>query len=236
MTPLTVIIREEGDAWWTKALPANSIRKATSEEIPAPFELGYRMQVPLIETPLYLPYLLQVFQQGGGLIVNKKIDDINGLLINELAVINCTGLGAADLVGDDSLYPILGQILKADPMDGIEAMSADFTFGAAGEELAYIIPRRDCTVLGGTARKDKYELTPQESVSEGILERCSMLSPLVPHARVQTAVVGLRPGRPEIRLEREGKLIHNYGHGGGGYTVAWGCAYEVRDLLNDLSR
>jgi D-amino-acid oxidase len=42
--------------------------------------------------------------------------------------------------------------------------------------------------------------------------------------------VGLRPGRTAVRLERMGNIIHNYGHGGGGYTVAWGCASEVGRL------
>ena len=30
-------------------------------------------------------------------------------------------------------------------------------------------------------------------------------------------VVGLRPGRDEIRLEVDGRIIHNYGHGGAGF-------------------
>lgn len=48
--------------------------------------------------------------------------------------------------------------------------------------------------------------------------------------------VGLRPGRPQVRLEPEvlpnGKvIIHNYGHGGCGVTVAWGCAEDVVELV-----
>ena len=49
-------------------------------------------------------------------------------------------------------------------------------------------------------------------------------------------LVGLRPGRMEVRLEREEKngkyLIHNYGHGGSGVTLSWGCADEVVELAN----
>lgn len=48
--------------------------------------------------------------------------------------------------------------------------------------------------------------------------------------------VGLRPARdPGVRVEREvtargGVLVHNYGHGGAGVTVAWGCAEEAAAL------
>ncbi len=47
--------------------------------------------------------------------------------------------------------------------------------------------------------------------------------------------VGLRPFRKlGVRLEREqlhdGRIvIHNYGHGGAGFTLSWGCAREVLD-------
>lgn len=58
------------------------------------------------------------------------------------------------------------------------------------------------------------------------------------------AWVGLRPGRPTVRLEKEVmkfnsnlgnkktlKVVHNYGHGGGGLTVHWGCAKDCTDLV-----
>ncbi len=60
--------------------------------------------------------------------------------------------------------------------------------------------------------------------------------------------VGLRPGRTRLRLEVERGggggtgggavapggaplVVHNYGHGGAGLTLAWGCAGEVVRLL-----
>ncbi len=50
-------------------------------------------------------------------------------------------------------------------------------------------------------------------------------------ARVRSGSVGLRPGREEVRLERERHgsrlVVHNYGHGGAGVTLSWGCADEV---------
>jgi D-amino-acid oxidase len=53
--------------------------------------------------------------------------------------------------------------------------------------------------------------------------------------------VGLRPGRPEVRLDVEHPVpgctvIHNYGHGGSGFTLAWGCAEEVLRLARESGR
>ncbi|KAH9634608.1 hypothetical protein HF086_009260 [Spodoptera exigua] len=55
------------------------------------------------------------------------------------------------------------------------------------------------------------------------------------NAEVVSHWVGLRPARHSIRLEPEeknGKLyIHNYGHGGSGFTLFWGCGDEVLQIL-----
>jgi D-amino-acid oxidase len=44
--------------------------------------------------------------------------------------------------------------------------------------------------------------------------------------------------RSRVRLEHErlggGHLIHNYGHGGAGVTLSWGCAAEVLSLIGQL--
>ncbi|GAA3630511.1 FAD-dependent oxidoreductase [Flavivirga jejuensis] len=52
-------------------------------------------------------------------------------------------------------------------------------------------------------------------------------------------IAGIRPYREETyRLEKEQinekLIIHNYGHGGAGVTLSWGCALEVEDLLVGL--
>lgn len=52
-------------------------------------------------------------------------------------------------------------------------------------------------------------------------------------------VSGLRPLRaPGVRLEVESilnrKIVHNYGHGGSGFTLAWGSAEEAADLVANL--
>jgi D-amino-acid oxidase len=49
-------------------------------------------------------------------------------------------------------------------------------------------------------------------------------------------LVGLRPYRASgfvLRADRlyDKTIVHNYGHGGAGITLSWGCALHVRDLV-----
>ena len=71
---------------------------------------------------------------------------------------------------------------------------------------------------------------------------------VLPQATVEREWVGLRPGRSSVRLEidhlqprsREAagkqplRVVHNYGHGGGGITLHWGCAAEAVELVRQL--
>ena len=73
------------------------------------------------------------------------------------------------------------------------------------------------------------------------IENCLMMVLLI--FAVLAVVCGLRPARPSVRLEREevtpgNWVVHNYGHGGAGVTLSWGCAGEVADLVTaiDASR
>ncbi len=90
-------------------------------------------------------------------------------------------------------------------------------------------------MLGGTAEPNDESLVPNEQTAAGILTRCIQLEPRLANAVVLEHQVGLRPGRPGIRLEVDrnvthGRLIHNYGHGGAGVALSWGCADEVARL------
>ena len=231
---LTVLIEKPEDAWWLKALPDDKIRKAIPEELPKGFPLGYIMQVPLIETQLYLDFLLSRFKALKGTLTKRSITNLQELEDSNTLLVNCAGLGSRALVNDVGLYPIHGQIIKAEPQSETPCIVADFGFETTKDRLAYVVPRKDCIILGGTAIKDYEDLNPNAEFTEGIIRRCHLVAPNLKPINIQSVEVGLRPGRSEIRLERIGNLIHNYGHGGGGFTVSWGCAMEVKKLIREL--
>ena len=91
-----------------------------------------------------------------------------------------------------------------------------------------------------TAQNDAWNLEPDQQLAAQIVLRCAALRPELAGARILGHLVGLRPGRPTVRLELEPRpggraIIHDYGHGGAGFTLAWACADEVVDLAREWS-
>ena len=149
---------------------------------------------------------------------------------------NCTGLGAQVLTGD-AVYPIRGQVISVRKPAGLspEIIYANYVDNEVA--TTYIIPRsRDC-LLGGTYQYRNGDVEVDLAIAEQILARCAVFNPAFAQPEVLQHKVGLRPGRHAVRLQGErlpsGRLIiHNYGHGSVGHTLAWGCAAEVVQLAS----
>ncbi|GGU30517.1 amino acid oxidase [Streptomyces daghestanicus] len=217
--------RDEVDGWAAERLPG--LRAATAREHPRP---GLWVRLPLIDMSVHLPYLCARLRAAGGTVETRAVTRLAE--VRAPVVVNCAGLGARTLVPDASVRPVRGQlVVVANPGVRTWTVSTDPDSG----ELAYVFPHAGRLVLGGTAEEDAWSVEPDPVVAAAIVRRCAALRPEIAGARVLEHRVGLRPARDTVRLEREvlpdGRLlVHNYGHGGAGVTVAWGCARDAARL------
>ncbi len=215
--------------WWGDAV--RDLTPLRASECPPGFEHGWAFDAPVIDTRAYLPYLIDRLRAAGGTIAVRTVGAFDELDPDEV-ILNCCGLGSKTLCNDDALHPIRGQLVHVDN-PGLDAVLLDEQDGGG---IAYAVPRGDQVVLGGTAAPHDDELAPRSDEAEAIIGRCAGLDPRLGTARRQQVVVGLRPGRHDVRLELEQdgprQIVHNYGHGGAGVTLSWGCALDVLALLD----
>ncbi|HEV3242833.1 MAG TPA: FAD-dependent oxidoreductase [Chthoniobacterales bacterium] len=225
---------------WAQSLGASSVATALCAVPNRPqaggynFSSGFSLTVPLMDTTIYLDYLASRFQKAGGSINQsvrfEKLEDVDPQFD---LVINCAGIGARELAHDVDLEPHRGQVAIVPKIDNLQcAVVCD------DAPLMYAIPRTNDCVFGGTNEiSDNLNVDPTST--SRIVAECSRVLK-IEKPRVLKERVGLRPFRKSgVRLKR-GKLsdgrtvIHNYGHGGSGFTLSWGCAENVfatRDWL-----
>ena len=178
--------------------------------------------------PVYLEYLRARFERAGGTIEVSPVASLAGLAGAAPVVVNCSGAAAHDLVPDPAVVPVRGQVvIAANP--GVE----EFLISRDPEPpwIMYMFPHGDTILLGGTNEEGNWDTDPKPEVAERIVAGCTAIEPRLRGVEILGHRVGLRPLRPEVRLESEplgdGVLWHNYGHGGAGISMAWGCAAEI---------
>jgi D-amino-acid oxidase len=222
------------DPFWKPAVRA--FRRAEPGELPPGYVDGFVTEVPRIETPVYMRYLQDRFAELGGVLekLDREADSLDDISGEGQLLINCTGLGAGRLCHEGSTFPIRGQIVIVKNIGLERIISVD------SGRLApiYIVPRDEDCILGGTAEENDWDLSVDPDTADEILTKCIAIDPSLANAEVIGHKVGLRPGRTEVRLELEnlpggGAVIHDYGHGGAGFTLSWGCAEEVLTLAED---
>ena len=210
--------------------------------LPGGFASGWRYSAPLVRMPAYLGYLHARFEAAGGRAGAGLVRSLTGAAAEHgaRAVVNCTGSGARDLASDQGVRAFRGQVVVAEN-PGL----TEFFIGLpdATTELVYLFPHGDILILGGTQAADDWNPRPVPAVADRILRDCAAVEPRVNGARVLGHRVGLRPVRPQVRLEAEPPgaaragpgagpvVVHNYGHGGAGITLSWGCAREAAALV-----
>jgi D-amino-acid oxidase len=211
-------------------------RRCEPGQLPPGFTGGWHYSAPLVHMPTYLEYLRARLERAGGTLELGTVGSLAEAAASVPAglVVNCTGVRARDLAGDPALTAWRGQtVIAANP--GL----TEFFIGVPGDghELVYLFPHGDSVVLGGTQVTGDWDPEPVPAVADRILRDCAEVEPRLRNAAVLGHRVGLRPVRPQVRLEaardRAGGplIVHNYGHGGAGVTLAWGCARAAAALV-----
>lgn len=222
---LEVYDRRHDKPWWGDVV--SGYRRAEKHELPADYVDGFAAKVPLVEMPVYMRWLETRFRNLGGTFERRTLTALDELRGAAPVVVNCSGVWARDLAKDATVEPLRGQVVRLQNPGLTRGIIDELTPRA----LAHTIPRSRDVVAGGTLERGNWSLEADAATERRILEKARLLEPSLAGARILGRAVGLRPWRPEIRLEVEHQggftAIHNYGHAGAGVSLSWGCADEV---------
>ncbi len=193
--------------------------------------------------PDYLSYLEQTLLQYPHTEFEYRwIESLDDELARSDVVVNCTGWGAKLLCQDDpatrGMRLLAGHVVRVETSEQRTAVSLHR--GPFKKRPLYIVPREgSChdVICGGTAIEQSH-IDPQQPFQfsiadecEAIYQNCTVFSSAIANGQRRENLVGLRPVRSAVRLERDPSrptLLHCYGHGGSGLTLSHGSAKTHR--------
>jgi D-amino-acid oxidase len=212
---------DERRPWWAGAV--EGLRLVEGPQ-PSGARLAWEFEAPRVEPALHLRWLESRLARPIEIDRVERLEDVPGDV-----VVNCTGIGARRLTGDTTLRAMLGQTVIVAP--GEVEMRRMYGDERDLARMLYVIPRRAEVVIGGCALPCEGDAIPlpDPELRRAFLQRAQAAG--FRHGSVLRDAVGLRPVRPEVRLERVGRVIHHYGHGGAGYTLARGSAQQLIDSV-----
>ncbi|XP_060062704.1 D-aspartate oxidase-like [Ylistrum balloti] len=196
---------------------------------------GYQLTSIIVQMSKYLPWLMEKFVSHGGKTLKRKVNDLKEFQGGPYAVVvNCTGLGSQELVKDEKIHPVRGQLIRLD--------APWINFWIYTDHGAYILPNAEFVAIGGVRQDGRSDLAVDPEDRKGILERCYEMWPPLKGGKIIGEWVGLRPSRSPLRLEKESirspggvlKVVHNYGHGAHGITLSWGTGKDAARLVKEM--
>lgn len=223
--------------WWGEYMLG--FQEAGADEkrlrnIPDDYSHVFSFSSYLVNCRIYLPWLMARFRANGGIVQQDRVTNLSQLSSYSV-VVNCTGLGARQLVNDEGVFPIRGDmvIVRA-------PWVKQFVFLIKRGIYTYVFPRSTSVLLGGSGVEHEWSEESDKTASADILQRCRALVPSLASCEVLEESAGLRPARHEVRLEEEKRgqggeprIVHCYGHGGKGITYSWGCAEDVYRIVEE---
>lgn len=202
---------------------------------------GFRTELSFLTWYFDVPAVLQavvahVLHDHGVAFVRRTVGSLGEVGADAQVVVNATGMGARDLVGDDRVEPIRGQ--------GVFVATTDVPDWSISADGFYAYPRDGGLFLGGTADRGDWSRVVDPATSQRLVDGNIRVFPALAGSTPDPghAVVGLRPYRHGgIALEVDRRIasvpvVHAYGHGGAGWTLAPGTGVRVADLVDGVAR
>lgn len=233
------------------------------ELVDAGYVYGWLFYPPIVDAPRMLMSMLSEIQlhplsEGVNIDMNKKYNSIEEMVKDAKdlgcnTVVNCTGMGASLLCGDDSMVGGRGVLLHYDrncerlvrDQDREKEMLHDTAIliedglWGTSTEPCYMIPRGNKVVVGGSYLEGDTLQGIRDSERERLVKNAMKFGVDTEKSSIVGEWTGFRPCRPSVRLEidknfgisEDVKVVHSYGHGGSGWTTFVGTAKETVDLL-----
>lgn len=218
---------------------------------------AYEHLAPIIDTDTAMMFLVQLVKSKGAVLLTKEVQ---GELLQQeeslkstygaATIVNATGVGAGELASDSAVLPVRGALLRVindgssfPKIENAMIVSAETRKDGVHESMAFVVPRTDeILVLGSIEHPHESTLDLRlDSIDiRKIRERCETLLPVLRNAKLDPdypLAQGVRPYRTTlVRVERESGscIVHCYGHGGGGWSIAFGASRECVRLVDEL--
>ena len=131
--------------------------------------------------PLYLPWLAEQVRANGAEVYTRRVNSLRKLVEDGVdAIVNCSGLAARELVGDQSVYPVRGQIARVNN----PGLTMSIRDEQHPEGRAYVHPREHDCILGGTMDENSWDTRVDLDTAASILRRCREIAPTLAEATV----------------------------------------------------
>ena len=224
---------------------------------------AYEHLAPMIDTDAAMAFLMRLVKSKGaqlhtGIIHGDLLEQEQHLIqtYHADAIVNATGVMAHETAADDSVYPLRGALLRVinDGSDfpqikNATLVSTESRSDGNFRDMAFIVPRSDdILVLGSITQPNEWhlDLTLESPEIKEMRKRCEDLLPVLKNARLDLKyplAQGRRPYRKtNVRVERDGRttrfgrpsrIVHSYGHGGAGWSLAFGSARACLQLVEE---
>ncbi|XP_067651402.1 D-aspartate oxidase-like [Haliotis asinina] len=194
----------------------------------------YTYTTVVVDMGTYLYWLMAKFKARGGAVLQRIVTSFQEFEGEYDVVVNCAGLGAKALTGDEKLQPMRGQMIRVSAPWVKHFLHSTNSF--------YFLPNVDNVAIGGIKTVGDYDTSVRHETSEHIWKNITKIWPPFKKAKPLWEWTGLRPYRVPPRVETEVirygdkslKVVHNYGHGATGISLSWGTAVHAAELVKEM--